>query len=110
MEREKTRFDILKKIEYERKRRDWSEYTLSQKSGVTQSTISTWYRKQLQPSVASLEKICDGLGITLSEFFSEYDTNEKVALSNEQVDLLTLWNKLTKNQKIAVTNMLETFM
>lgn len=33
------------------------------------STISTWYRKKLQPNIVSIEKICDGLGISLSYFF-----------------------------------------
>ena len=64
MEREKPSFDILGRIEQERLARGWSEYTLAENSGLTQSTISTWRRRNLQPSVASLEKICSGLGIT----------------------------------------------
>ena len=64
MNREKSEFNILKKIEEERMKRNWSEYTLAKNSNLTQSTISTWYRRDLQPSVASIEKICSGLGIT----------------------------------------------
>ena len=71
MEREKPSFDILGRIEQERLARGWSEYTLAENSGLTQSTISTWRRRNLQPSVASLEKICSGLGITLAQFFQE---------------------------------------
>ena len=71
MQRDKCEFDVLKKIESERLKRNWSEYTLAQNSNLTQSTISTWYSKQLQPSIASIEKICKGLGISLSQFFSE---------------------------------------
>lgn len=56
MEREKPSFDILGRIEQERLARGWSEYTLAENSGLTQSTISTWRRRNLQPSVASLEK------------------------------------------------------
>ena len=63
MEREKAKFDVLQRILDERTRRGWNEYTLAQKSGLTQSTISTWYRRNLQPSVASIEKICDGFGL-----------------------------------------------
>lgn len=55
--------DILTKILKERQKRNWSEYQLAQNSGITQSTISTWYRKNMQPSVSSLEKICAGFGI-----------------------------------------------
>ena len=43
MEREKPAFDILGKIEQERLARGWSEYTLAENSGLTQSTISTAY-------------------------------------------------------------------
>ena len=58
MEREKPTFDILGRIEQERLARGWSEYALAENSGLTQSTISTWRRRNLQPNVASLEKIC----------------------------------------------------
>ena len=61
MEREKPTFDILGRIEQERLSRGWSEYALAENSGLTQSTISTWRRRNLQPNVASLEKICSGL-------------------------------------------------
>ena len=63
MNREKCNFDILGKIEFERQKRNWSEYTLAQNSNLTQSTISTWYRKHLQPSVASLEKYAMDWGL-----------------------------------------------
>ena len=49
MEREKPTFDILGRIEQERLARSWSEYALAENSGLTQSTISTWRRRNLQP-------------------------------------------------------------
>ncbi len=54
MEREKPTFDILGRIEKERAARNWSEYALAENSGLTQSTISTWRRRNLQPNVASI--------------------------------------------------------
>ena len=62
MEREKPNFDILGRIDRERLARGWSEYTLAENSGLTQSTLSTWRRRNLQPNVTSIEKICHGLG------------------------------------------------
>ena len=50
--------DILDKIRKLRLERNWTEYQLAEKSGLPQSTISSWYRKNMQPSVSSLEKIC----------------------------------------------------
>jgi len=92
MNREKAEFNILKKIEEERMKRNWSEYTLAKNSNLTQSTISTWYRRDLQPSVASIEKICSGLGITLSQFFAENrDTPEGTAEQQELISFMALF-------------------
>lgn len=107
MEREKPAFDILGRIEKERLARGWSEYTLAENSGLTQSTISTWRRRNLQPNVASIEKICSGLGISLSQFFQEEDS---VYLTHEQKELLDLWSELSPTQRDAVSKMLRCFL
>lgn len=41
--------DVLEQIVYYRKQKDWSEYQLAEESGLTQSTISSWYRKNMIP-------------------------------------------------------------
>ena len=61
--------DILKKITEMRLERNWTEYELAERAELTQSTISSWYRKNLIPSIPSLEHICSAFGITLSHFF-----------------------------------------
>lgn len=63
--------DILKRIVDLRTERNWTEYQLAERSGLTQSTISSWYRKNMLPTIPSLSKICDAFGITLSQFFLE---------------------------------------
>lgn len=107
MEREKPTFDILGRIEQKRLARGWSEYALAENSGLTQSIISTWHRRNLQPNVASLEKICSGFGITLSQFFQEEDS---VYLTSDQKKLLDLWAKLSPAQRTAVSQMLRSFL
>lgn len=107
MVREKPNFDILGKIDQERLSRGWTEYTLAENSGLTQSTISTWRRKNLQPNVASIEKICNGLGITLAQFFND---SESVLLTNEQKSVLELWGKLSPKQRSAVFELLNSFV
>lgn len=39
-------FDVLQRITDLRLARNWSEYQLSVRSGLPQSTISSWYRKK----------------------------------------------------------------
>lgn len=106
MGREKSKFDILGRIDQERVARGWTEYALAEHAGITQSTISTWRNRNLQPNVASIEKICAGLGITLAQFFQ---TSEAVYLTAEQQELLDLWARLTPKQKNMLIEFLDAF-
>ncbi len=92
--------DILETIIKLRQQRGWSEYQLSEHSGLPQSTISSWYRKDTAPSIPSLEKICIAFGITLSQLFSE--GGNPVILTPSQEKLLEHWSKLTTEQQDAV--------
>ena len=89
--------DILSVITQYREARGWSEYQLSERSGLPQSTISSWYRKGMMPTVPSLAKICDAFGITLSQLFAEDD--EVVSLTASQKALLERWSRLDEEQQ-----------
>ena len=52
-----------------RDRRGESLYTLAEKSGVHFVTISRIEQGHLSPTVATLEKLAKGLGITVRDFF-----------------------------------------
>lgn len=98
--------DILHRIIKLRQERGWTEYQLSESSGISQSTISSWYSKGMLPSVGSLEKICNGFGITMSYFFAE--EGDAVILTKEQRELLNNWDKLKPEAKKSLINFLET--
>ena len=89
--------DILATITTYREERGWTEYQLEEKSGLPQSTISSWYRKNMIPTIPSLEKICSAFGITLSQLFSE--ENDTVSLTESQKKLLERWSRLTEEQQ-----------
>lgn len=89
--------DVLAEITRLRLQRKWSEYELAQYSGLSQSTISTWYRKNQIPTIQTLEKVCHGFGITLSQFFAG-DT-DAVQLTSKQRELLDSWAALTETQQ-----------
>ena len=92
--------DILATITEYREDRGWTEYQLAERSGLPQSTISSWYRKNLIPTIPSLEKICNAFGITLSQLFAEGDT--VVSLTSSQKKLLDRWSRLSEDQQNAV--------
>ena len=75
MQYAKSKFNVLERVAKERDKRGWSNYTLSKKAQIPQSTISTWYNRGIQPSLALIEKLCDGFDMSLSEFFEEMDEN-----------------------------------
>lgn len=97
---------VLERILQLRLERNWSEYRLSEESGIAQTTISSWFKKEIYPSIPSLEKICKAYDISMAQFFN-FD-NEPVSLSPEQNELLENWNRLSGEQKTAVLNLLKT--
>ena len=77
--------------------RSWTYYRLAKESGITYSTLSTLLNKSNTPSFSTLSKICDGFGISLSQFFSD---DEMVAtLAEEHKALLGQWDALSEDNR-----------
>ncbi len=89
--------DILKRISELREERNWTEYELAQRSGIPQSTISSWYRKKMLPSISSLEKISSAFHYSLSQFFSE--DGETIVSFDSEKELLHEWKRLDSDQQ-----------
>ena len=98
--------NVLERILQLRLERGWSEYRLAEESGIAQTTISSWFRKQIFPSVPSLEKICGAYHITLAQFFS-YD-NTFPNLTEAQNKLLHAFSRLNNVQQEALIQFLDT--
>ncbi len=45
--------------------RGWTIYRLAQESGLSQTTISNIFKRNNQPSLPTVNAICDACGITL---------------------------------------------
>ena len=98
--------DILAAITTYRQERGWTEYQLAERSGLPQSTISSWYRKNMVPTVPSLEKICQAFDITLSQLFAE--ETDRISLTPSQKRLLEQWSRLTPEQQEAIFALIRT--
>ena len=88
---------IIAKIEQLCEKKNISRYRLAQKSGIAQSSISTLLNRKSVPTIQTLEKICDGLDITLAQFFTEDE--EYPDLTSDQKQLLSDWNAIDDHQK-----------
>lgn len=92
--------DVREVITKYREDRGWTEYQLAEISGLPQSTISSWYSKNMMPTLSSLEKICIAFNITVSQLLAEGDS--PVSLTDSQKKLLERWSRLNEEQQKAV--------
>jgi transcriptional regulator with XRE-family HTH domain len=99
--------DVLEKIRRLKLERHWTEYQLAEKSGLTQSTISSWYRNNTQPTISSLECVCKAFNMTLSQFFAENKSENQIFTEN-QLAILNEWNRLSDEQQHALLSFLKT--
>lgn len=96
--------DTHERLQQLLKERGWSEYRLAKSCGLSESTIANIFRRNTLPSIATLETICGGFGITLSQFFAE---GEMVELTPELKELFDGWAYLTLEQKDAVARVIK---
>lgn len=89
--------NVLERITELREQKHWTEYQLAERSGLTQSTISSWYRKDILPTLPSLERICLAFGISISQFLDD-NTNEVLLINAKQKQLLEYASKLDNEQ------------
>ena len=57
-------------------KRELTQYSLSKCTKIAQPTISRWLSGDFLPSIDKVFAICDGLGISISEFFSEISAED----------------------------------
>ncbi len=84
--------------------RGWTYYKLSKNSGLSESTVTNIFKRNTVPSVPTLELICKGFGITLSQFFADGDM---VELTPDLKQIFDGWSNLTPRQKQAVMQMID---
>lgn len=98
--------DILNRIKTLREQRGLTNYKLAVLSEMDPNIVSALFRRNNQPTIPTLEKLCKGLGISLSQFFAEGD--EPVALSAEQREMLSQWDTLNAEQKTKLLEFIKT--
>lgn len=82
---------VLKRIEELCQEKGITKYKLAKNMNIPQTTISNSFRNDTMPTVGTLERICEGLGITMAQFFSEEEFPD---LTEEQKELLRLWEQV----------------
>ena len=96
--------DIHARLQQLLMERGWTEYRLSKECDLAQTTIGNIFRRNTMPSLATLETICHGFGISLSQLFAEGDM---VELTPELREVFDSWVSLAPEQKKAALAMLK---
>ncbi len=92
--------DVIKRIQELLEFNHWSLYKLAKESDLPYSSLNNLFHRKNCPTVATLERICSGLGISLSEFFNFRENplrnNE---ISPEKQDILNAYDTLSAKDK-----------
>ena len=96
--------DVHEKLQYLLDERGWTKYQLARKCGLSDATIANIFRRNTMPSIPTLEAICQGYGITFSQFFAE---GEMVELTPDLKEVFDSWSSLSPEQKVAAGQMLK---
>ena len=96
--------DVTQKLMLILEDRGWSEYRLAKESNLPYSTVLNIFQRNNQPSISTLEAMCNGLGITLAQFFTEDES--LVMLTEEQKEILEKYEVLSKAQKEMIVDLL----
>lgn len=83
------------------KQRGWTLYKLAKESDIAYSSLNNIFLRNTQPTIPTLEKICNGFGIKLSEFFADSPATSKSApvLSSEEEKLINVYRSISKSNK-----------
>ena len=100
--------NVLEKLRKLMEARGWTNYRLAQVSDLHESTVANVYRRNTVPTIATLEAMCTGFGITLSQFFAD-DESDMIEVTSELKELLDVWMPLTPEQRATVLQVAKSY-
>ncbi|MDE6550090.1 MAG: helix-turn-helix domain-containing protein [Clostridia bacterium] len=96
---------IYDKLDSLRKDKGWTIYELAKRAGVTSNAIYHWRDRKSSPTLAMLDALCAAMEISPVTFLM--DTDELIALTCEQQELIYQWNTLSGEQRKAIINLMK---
>lgn len=92
--------DVLDRIQQLLTFKHWSLYKPAKQSDIPYSSLNNIFNRQTCPTMVTLEKICHGFNISLSEFFSfESNPLRNELLSDDEEELLNTYKELSVQNK-----------
>lgn len=97
--------DVSKRLSDLMEERGLNTYSLARKSNIAWNTVKNYSTRNTKPTLATLSALCDGLGITLVQFFDTEGTT--VQLTAQQQHLINRWNMLSEKEKRVISDMID---
>lgn len=89
----------LMKLNVLLEQKGWTVYRLAKESEIPFSSLNNLFKRNTQPTLPTLRKICSGLGISLSDFFSDEVTPRMAEYTAEERELVSLYQTLNSSDK-----------
>ncbi len=96
--------DVKERIQQLIDERGWSIYRLAKETNVSWSTLRNMFKRNNDPSIYTLECICNGMGMSLPQFF---DVDNQMGLTDEQRQLIQQWSRLNDRDKRLVSELVD---
>ena len=100
--------DISERLKSIRVAKNMSVYKLSQLSGVSETQIRDLERGDRNPSIDTLCRLVEPMGVPVSELFTE--SNNMTVLSDEEKALLDCYRMLSKDKAESLLIFLKTLV
>lgn len=96
--------DVKARLQQLMDERGWTIYRVAKEAEIPWSTVRNVFKRNTEPSIATLECICKGIGMTLPQFF---DVDNDMGLSTEQAHLIQEWSRLSDKNRCLVYQLIE---
>ncbi|SEP63695.1 Transcriptional regulator, contains XRE-family HTH domain [Lachnospiraceae bacterium RM5] len=91
---------VIKRINFLLEFNHWSVYKLAKESSIPYSNLNNIFNRNTCPTIPTLQKICNGFNISLSEFF-EFEKNPLRidTISSDEQNIINTYRVLAANDK-----------
>jgi len=89
----------LQKIKKLMDARGWNPHRLSTESDLPYSSIRNLFTRNTEPTLPVLRSICQGLGISLADFFSDETSVEIPDITKEERSLVNEYRALRRSDR-----------
>ena len=97
--------EIYSKVDAIRLQKGWTIYELAKQAGVAPTTIYNWRDRYSSPTLSLLEAVCSAFKISVIDFLMDED--ELMALTEEQQEVIRIWNTLSSEKKKSILNLMK---